>query len=336
MSKRPHPSAHDVARLAGVSQAAVSRAFTPGASIAEVTREKVIRAAESLGYRPNLLARSLIKGQSGIVGVVIGNALNPFFTAALDALSARLSQVDKHILMFTARGSTHADEQVEDLLKYRVDALLLMAATLSPQLAERCHNEKIPVIFFNRRTARAGHFASVVGNSRDGVRQIAGHLLEQGYRRIAMIAGFRKSSTGRERETAFAAYLSERGLPPPETAVGQFQREGAMRAARLLLSRKDRPDAIFCANDYMAFAAIEVARYEFGLEIGRDIGIAGFDDVEQASWPSFDLTTYSLPVDAMIEQVVRILLCEPGAWQPTNTVVDGMLKCRGSTLRDRN
>ena len=98
------PSAHDVGRLAGVSQAAVSRAFTPGASISEATRARVIEAAQQLGYRPNLLARSLIKGQSGIVGVVIGNPRNPFFFSALQELSAHIARAGKHMLVYSGEG----------------------------------------------------------------------------------------------------------------------------------------------------------------------------------------------------------------------------------------
>jgi DNA-binding LacI/PurR family transcriptional regulator len=124
MSKQlSSPSAHDVARLAGVSQAAVSRAFTPGASIAKGTQERIFDAAKLLGYRPNLLARSLIKGESGIIGVIIGNPRSLFFMSALHALSARLSQAGKHILVAVLEGRATADAHVDDLLSYRVDAV---------------------------------------------------------------------------------------------------------------------------------------------------------------------------------------------------------------------
>jgi DNA-binding LacI/PurR family transcriptional regulator len=334
MSKRiAPPSAHDVARLAGVSQAAVSRAFTPGASIAKDTQDKVFRAAKSLGYRPNLLARSLIKGQSGIVGVVYGgNPRNPFFLSVLDALLKRLSRARKHILIFTVEGPANADAHVEDLLKYRVDALLLMATTLSAKLAEQCQEAGIPLIFFNRRPPRKD-LASIIENNREGARHIAEHLLQQGYRRPAVITGLAESSTGREREAGFIAHLSSQGLPEPECESGYFQREGALQAARKLLSGKPRPDAIYCVNDYMALAAMEVARYEFGLEIGRQIGIAGFDDIEEASWPSFDLTTYSTPVEGIIEQAATLLLSTLGQEVARHTVVDGVFKPRRSTQR---
>ena len=334
MSRRTSPpSAHDVARVAGVSQAAVSRAFTPGASIAKDTQDKVFRAAKSLGYRPNLLARSLIMGQSGIVGVVYGgNPKNPFFMSVLDALLKRLSRARKHILIFTVEGHATADVHVEDLLKYRVDALLLMATSLSPRLAEQCRDAGIPTIFFNRRPPKKD-FASVIENNREGAEQIAEHLLQQGYRRPAVITGLAESSTGRERESGFTAYLTSKGLPEPECETGYFQRDGALQAARKLLSGKPRPDAIYCVNDYMALAAIEVARYEFGLEIGRQIGIAGFDDIEEASWPSFDLTTYSIPVESIIEQAATLLLNPPGHEMPQHAVIDGVFKPRRSTQR---
>lgn len=333
MSKRPPPpSAHDVARLAGVSQAAVSRAFTPGASIAAQTRDKVLEAAKALGYRPNLLARSLIKGSSGIVGLVIGTPSYPFFLGALDALSVRLSKAGKHILVYTAEERAPADGPVEDLLNYRVDALLLMAVGLSPELAEQCRAEGVPVISFGRNAAGLGAVASVVGDNVGGSAKIAEHLLAQGYRRLALMAGSQQTSSGREREAGFVDYLAAQGLTV-QRAVGEFRRQEAFAAARSLLSRSPRPDAIFCANDDMALAAIEAARYEFGLEIGRELGVAGFDDIEQSAWPSFDLTTYSLPVDLMIERTAGMLLAEPGAELPAYTVIEGALKIRGSTRR---
>jgi DNA-binding LacI/PurR family transcriptional regulator len=333
MSKRqPPPSAHDVARLAGVSQAAVSRAFTPGASIATATRDKVFEAARTLGYRPNLIARSLIKGKSGIVGVVIGNSRYPFFQAVLAAMSERLSRHAKHILIYTAEGSAPADPQVEELLKFRVEAVLLMSATLSAKLTGQCQREGVPLIGFTHPPKVAPWLSAVTGDDLGGGARIAEHLLQQGYRSLAVIAGRPDASASYAREAGFTRYLAEQGLTPPVREFGHFRREGAIEATRTLLSRTSRPDAIFCENDDMALAAIEVARFEFGLVIGRELGVVGFDDVEQASWPSFDLTTYSLPVEAVSERVTA-LVADAEATFPVTAVVPGELKARGSTRR---
>lgn len=334
MTKRlPLPSAHDVARRAGVSQAAVSRAFNSGTSISETTRAKVLKAAQELGYRPNLLAKSLITGRSGIIGVVIGNPRNPFFLDALDALSKSLSQAGLHLLVFTASADADSDRLVGDLLKFRVDALLLMSASLSSELAQQCQAEGIPVIFFNRRARTTQGCASVTGANYLGASTVAEHLIAQGYRKLAVMTGSADSSSSQEREAGFVAKTIASGLPTPRKAVGSYERPGAAVAARSLLSLKPRPDAIFCANDMMALATIEIARYEFGLEIGRELGVAGFDDIEGASWLSFNLTTYSQPIEAMIEKVMEIIIGPSGSLDGPHIVVEGELKIRDSTRR---
>jgi DNA-binding LacI/PurR family transcriptional regulator len=329
------PSAHDVARVAGVSQAAVSRAFTPGARIASATRERIFKVAKKLAYRPNLLARSLVMGRSGIIGMVTGNPNNPSCVASLELLTKRLSDANRHILIFTAaQDDCSADVHVEDLLKYRVDGLVLISANLSTELAAHCAAAGIRVLHFNRVGRYAEGMSTVTGATRIGTQKIAEHLVKQGYRNLAYMANFRNSVTNRQRESTFTAYVTGQGLPEPQSILGHFQRDGAMAAARTLLSQKRRPDAIFCANDMMAMATIEVARFEFGITVGPDLGIVGFDDIPQASWPSFDLTTYSLPIDAMAEKAVEILVRDTEDRRASQIVVEGELICRGSTRRE--
>jgi DNA-binding LacI/PurR family transcriptional regulator len=329
------PSARDVAKLAGVSQAAVSRAFTPGASVAKATQEKIFRIAKSVGYRPNLHARSLISGKSAIIGVVIGHSQNSVFMTALNSLSVRLAQAGMHMLVFTAEGRLAADMHVEGLLKYRVEALLLLGTHLSASLAKQCRQEGIRVIALSSSPKNAEYFASVGANNKEGARQIAAHLLQQGYERLAFIRGRDDSSTSREREASFVAYLHAEGAIAPVSEPGNFQRESTFEATRRLLLRKPRPDAIFCANDFMALAAIEVARCEFNLDIGPQIGIAGFDDVEAASWRTYNLTTYSMPLQEMVDKVAEVLLAEETSKRCGHIVIDGHLRPRSSTQRSR-
>lgn len=154
--------------------------------------------------------------------------------------------------------------------------------------------------------------------------------MHQGYRRLALIAGRPDAAASYGRERGFRDFLAKQGLSDPAREVGFFRRHEAMKAMRNLLSRKPRPDAVFCENDDMALAALEVARFEFGLEIGRDLGIAGFDDTDQAGWPSFDLTTYSFPVEKVSECVTH-LVTDPSAAFPVKVIVPGDLKICGST-----
>ena len=323
-------TAIDVARLAGVSQSTVSRVFTEGASCSDATRTAVLEAAQKLGYRPNLIARSLITRRSKLVAVAMGYLENQFYPTVLEALADRLAEAGFRILLFTAP-ARNADPILDDILRYRVEAVVLASASLSSALAEECRVAGVPVVLFNRTTRNAS-VSSVTGENAKGARTIAQFLLAAGHRRFAYIAGLENSSTSRDRERGFNAVLSECGLAPPERAVGHYSFDGAKAAAREIFARTPRPDAVFCANDHMALAALQVARHEFGLRIPTDVSIVGFDDVDAAHWPSFDLTTYSQPVRAMVDEAVAILtrLIEDPAAAKRNAVIPGQLIVRGT------
>jgi DNA-binding LacI/PurR family transcriptional regulator len=329
-AKRP-ATAIDVARLAGVSQSAVSRAFTPGASIAEATRARVEDAARTLAYRPNAIARSLITRRSRIIGVASAYLQNQFYPEVFEVLSRALQARGYHILLFTAQADRHADPVLEEVLAYRVDGLILASTTLSSALAENCREAGVPVLLFNR-TSRAAGVSSVTGENLRGGRLIAEFLHRAGHRRPAFLAGIENSSTSRDRERGFAGWFAQQRLPPPIRDVGLYRFDAAAAAARRLLARDDRPDAIFCANDHMAIAVSEVARHEFGLRIPRDLSLVGFDDTGPARWPSFSLTSFSQPVAPMVEAAVTAI-CEqieqPGA-PVRQTVIPGELVVRGS------
>lgn len=321
----------DVAREAGVSQSAVSRAFTPGASIAADTRERIIAAAEKLGYRPNPLARSLLHGRSNIVGVGMGDLANPFFVRTLELLADALDGAGLRLMLFPAQGGSRPEPSVREILHYRLDALVLLSVSPSSTLTDQCRRAQVPVIHYNRTTP-AGDASSVAGDNAAGARAIAAHLLAGGHQRPAFLAGTSESSTNAEREAGFTQYLGEAGAPPPLRECGEYAFEPAMAATRRLLLRKDRPDAIFCANDTMALAAISVARHEFGLDVGREISIAGYDDVPMAAWPGFSLTTYSQPAAHMVAETLRLIMAlrsDPGRHE--QVVAPGTLVLRGST-----
>lgn len=320
-------TASDVARVAGVSRSAVSRAFTPGASVSARARAAVEAAAERLGYRPNLIARSLITRRSGIVGVAAGPPDNPFYPALMQALSTELQTSGRHILFFSAPPGQDADPQLAEILRYQVDAFVLASTTLSSRFAADCHDAGIPVVLLNRVPANHG-CSSVTGDNEAGGRAIARHLAATGHRRPAFIAGLEDSSTSRDRERGFLRGLADAGLPKPQRACGQYNRAAAEAATRSLLGSRTPPDALFVANDQMACAAITVARQEFGRQPGKDLSIIGFDDIPEAAYPEYSLTTWRQPVEEMARAAVRILDEEGSSLQQVK--VRGKLIHRGS------
>lgn len=328
----------DVARLAEVSQSAVSRTFTPGASVSEDTRRKVMEAARKLGYRPNAHARSLITKRSRIIGLVLSYLENLFYPVALEQLAKRLQRDGYHVLLFVTE-TQNADELVNEILQYHVDGIVLAATTLSSGLAQRCADAAIPVVLFNRVMAAgsgagAGTVSSVRSDNVAGGRALARHLAETGHQRVAYIAGNEESSTNLERERGFRDGLAERGLRIWARGVGNYDFEQARVAARELFKpAAERPDAVFVASDHMAFAVMDTLRFELGLRIPADVSVVGFDNVPQADWGSYRLTTVEQPVQPMVEATVGLLqkyLRDDASPQSENVVVPGQLILRDS------
>jgi DNA-binding LacI/PurR family transcriptional regulator len=332
---KPAPTSTDVARRAGVSQSAVSRAFTPGASVSPRTLAKVRAAAEELGYRPNVIARSLITGRSRIIGLVVAYLHNQFYPDALEKLSNALQARGYHLLIFTvSNAEADVDPVLEQLLDYRVDGIVMASASISNRLAARCEAAGIPVVLFNRHQD-ARHLSSVTSDNLAGAWRVADHLVARGHTRIAHIAGWGGSSTGRDRAAGFHAGLAAHGLEPAAVIDGLYDRDAASAATRTIFGRPDRPDAVFVGNDHMAFAVMDTLRFELSLRVPEDVAVVGYDDVPLAAWPAYDLTTVRQPSRRMVDATVDALMAriEEGDAAPRQVRIDGPLIERGSTRR---
>lgn len=326
-------SSEDVARLAGVSRAAVSRCFTPGASISPATRSKVLEAANRLGYRTNAIGRALLTRRSGLIGLVMGHFSNPFYPGLMAALADRLNGHGYRIMLFTAPREIEADPLIETVLSYQVEGIVLASAELSSRLAAQCADAGIPVVLINRAVDDVGVSSITSANDEGGVR-IADFLLAGGHRRFAYIAGADAASTNRDREAGFRAVLQREGINLIREA-GNYTYDGAVAATRRLLRRRGRPDAIFAANDLMALAALDCARGEFNLDVPRELSVVGFDDAPPAQWWSYGLTTMEQPVGAMVDALVAMLLerMEEPAMAPRTVAIPGRLIVRRSARR---
>ena len=325
-----------VARLAQVSQSAVSRTFTPGASVSELTRTKVNDAARQLGYRPNAIARSLITKKSRIIGVVMSQLDNQFYPVVLEILSQRLRRDGYHVLLFI-NDRDESDGVLAEILQYQVDGIVMASTVLSSALARDCADAGSPVVLFNRMSRQAAnelHPASAVTSDNEaGARMVARHLVAAGHQRIAYLAGLEASSTNLDRERGFREELALLGTRIHSRAVGNYRFEGAKAAAReLFASGQDRPDAVFVGSDHMAIAVMDVLRSELGLGVPEDVSVVGFDNVPQAAWGAYQLTTVEQPIDLMIEATATLLREQiDGTATPHAITVPCRLVVRAST-----
>lgn len=326
------PTGSDVARAAGVSKSAVSRAFN-GGLVSEDARARIFEAARLLKYRPSLTARSLTTNRSGLIGVAITHLDNQFYPEVIEHISDRLREEKYRLVLFVTQGATDLEPMLDELLGYRLDGIVLASSSLAAQLATECRESNVPVIMFNNIDPQ-GRAPGVTTDNAAGAAQIARFLLAGDHRRFAIVTGIADSSTSMERCASFRETIAAAGLPEPVRVSGEYSFEGATRATLELLRGKDAPDAIFCVNDHMALAAVQAARTA-GREPGRDISIVGFDNVAIAAWPAFALTTYAQPVRQMTDNMIsRLLQAIDGKPLPDETVrLPGRLIVRATARR---
>lgn len=324
-------TALDVARLAGVSQSAVSRVFTPGASASKITVQKVRAAAEQLGYRPDPLARAMITGRTRIIGLVVAYLENQFYPMALERLSRALQERGYHILVFMAENSTEkVAEVVQELIDYRVDGIITASVSMSNDLTARLLALGIPVVNFNRGQDDS-RLTDITSDNIAGARRATEFLIAAGHARIAHVMGWQGSSTGRDRAEGFRQAMQAAGLAPVAMIDGMYARDTAAAVARDLCARPDRPDAIFVGNDHMAFAVMDELRFALGLRVPQDVSVIGYDDVPMAAWPAYALTTIRQPVNRMVQATTEAVLgLIDGTATPQKTRIDGPLMVRGS------
>lgn len=319
----------DVARRAGVSQSTVSRTFS-GASVSAEKRARVLEAARELGYSPNAIARSLSKQRTDIIGVVMSSMASPFNPYVLEILTRRLQENGQQVLFFSVPDDSEVDTVLPRLLDYQVDALILTSTTLSGEMVDRCIETGTPVLLFNRTLPDAAA-TSVGSDNYAGGRTVAHALVAAGHERIAYVAGPRDTSTNLEREQGFVDGLQETERSLWRRVESTYTYRAGVEAAQDLLSADVRPDAIFCASDVIALGVMDRAR-QMGLSIPEDLSIIGYDDIPEASWEAYNLTTVRQPVNRMIDAALGLLesqLSEEPA-EPTRILMPGTLIARDS------
>ena len=295
----------DVAREAGVSASAVSRVFTEGASASLKTREKVLAAADLLGYRPSLLARGLVRNRTNLVTLVMGRMTDPFDARFMDCLAESLAERGTRLMLSPAAVGAPGEEGMLQALDYQSDAVVVSAGTMSLAHSERCVRAGLPVILAGRVLETPG-VDCVLADNHDGGRQAAQLLLRTGCRQLAFLGQGGATFSDRERCNGFEAAARAAGHSIVQQSVMGRDDAAAFAAATTLLSRTPRPDGIFCSNDRIAIAALEASR-ALGLGVPGDVAIIGFNNLPDSARRSFQLTTLDYPVNAVVAQIIELL-----------------------------
>ena len=304
MVLKRYPTSVEVARLAGVSQSAVSRTFTPGASVSARTRDKVLAAAETLGFQPSLIPRIMLTDRSGLVALVVGGLENAFYARVVQIFAARLREAGNQIVLVPVDSDYTLDAVAARLAQYRVDAIVSALAVLSQDAAETLSASRIPVVSFNTPVT-AERIGSVGSDNALGGRQAAALLHDRGVRHPAFIAGPADSPASAERLAGFRDGLRAAGLPEPHVAGSAYTYEGGAEAAMRI--RADAPfDGVFCANDLCALGAIDALR-RAGRSVPDEVRVIGYDDIPAAGWSGYDLTSFDQDVPALVEAALAMI-----------------------------
>lgn len=305
MKNKPAGS-QDVAKLAGVSRSAVSRTFTPGTYVSDETRAKVLAASAMLNYSPNAIARSLSKSRSGLIGIIASSLDNPFYARLLELLSSTLQERGYAALLMVG-DARNLDDLLARLLAYQVDGVLLPASKLTSRMAVSLHRSGRPVVLVNHYL-NDREVSSVSGDNYAGGAMVAELLWNAGHRRIAYVSGPIDTSSAVDRGRGLQDRLREYGIALCAQASGEDSREQTTEVVRQMMQMAAPPDAIFCANDTMALAALEVVTLEFGRKVPEEISVIGYDNTIQSALRLHELTSVDQNIEEMARQAVDMLI----------------------------
>lgn len=326
-------TSYDVARLAGVSQSAVSRTFRDGGSVSTETRAKVMRAAEALGYAPSNIARSLITRRSNLIAVLVTATTSRNYPEVLFQLGQEIQARGNRMLVFTVDFDALAADLYNDLVGYHVDGIVA-ATSMDASLLEACERQRIPLVLYNR--VPRGEFASAVGcDHATGMADLVEHLMGGRIRRVSFLAGPAGAVVSEDRLAGARQALARHALTFDEVVHGDYSYDCGRTVGREILSRRKRPDTVLCANDAMALGLLDAARFDLGLKVPVDVQVSGFDDLPESAWPSHDLTTLRQPVEMLTRTAIRMLEehIAGTAIGSERRLMPAELKIRGSTRR---
>ncbi len=333
------PSIRQVASLAGVSVATISRVINGKGPVRGDTRERVLAAIDTLGYVPHSAARSLSTRRTMSFGVLLPEVHGEFFSELVRGIDLAARGSGYHLLVSCFHSDAAEAQEVLHALHGRVDGLIVMIPG-SGELTEPTRFPLgVPVVELSSRSPSRLNDSIRIDN-RGGARSATDHLLDLGHRRVAMVCGPPENSDASERQLGFTEALGEHGLAlePALLLPGDFRELSGYRAGKAIAEMRQRPTAVFAANDAMAVGCLAALR-DSNLRVPEDVALAGFDDIPIARYLTPGLTSVRVAIAEFGTRAAERLLAtiDGGATSPRHhEVVSATLVVRGSTSNATN
>lgn len=314
---------YDVAKVAKVSIATVSKVINQTGSISEKTRNRVLKVMEDLNYKPSVVASALTGKRTNTVGLLIPDLANPFFAEIARSVEDRGHEAGFNLMICSTDNDPDKESEYISLMRRKsVDGIILASGLISDTAVKQLIDHQIPVAVIARDLPVLAVNAVLVDDFAGGY-MAASHLLSLGHRRIGVVAEDLRLLSSQERVRGYRHALEEAGVAIDDglVRVSDFTIEGGRRAALELLQLPDRPTALFACNDLLAIGAMRAAK-ELGLAIPEDLSVVGFDNTILAEIVDPGLTTVAQPIVNMGRQVVDLLIEEmQGEEKPARRVV---------------
>ncbi len=326
----------EVARRAGVSTATVSRVLTNKPHVREEVRARVMKAVEELGYRRNSIARNLRMQRSSIIGLLVSDIRNSFFTDVARAIED--IALDNGFSVFLCNTDENPDKEamyLENLIQERAAGIILSPTSESGADFRQILDSDIPAVTIDRLIAGSSIDAVVSNNYQSGY-MLTVHLIEQGYKSIGAIIGLQNSTTGRERMRGVRQALQDSNLPVNESHfayVHPREKEGRAEMDRIF-AEGDVPEAMITGNSRLTIGVIEAIKAA-GLRIPEDVGIAGFDETNWTPFVEGGITVVSQPTYEMGHMAAELLIDRINEEKRASreVILKGQLIARRSTQR---
>lgn len=326
------PSIKDVAKIAGVSTATVSRVLGNNAHIREETRQRVMEAVNQLNYRPNLIARSLRAQKSAKIGLVVSDIRNPFFTAIGRAVEDSAYDQGYSVLMCNTDENPEKEEMYLNLLHDENVAGIIFSPTQQFSAGLKSYKSNIPFVIIDR-VVKGGQVDMVLLDNIAAAYELTTHLIENGYRKLAGLFG-NTSTTGQERNKGFRKALNDHQLKPLAESFTPPRIQNGYETVFALLDQADIPDAIFTSNSLLTAGAFQAVRHH-RLRIPGDVALVGFDETTWGAMVEPPITLIAQPTEEIGRTATELLFqrIEEPTRSPKTVILKGNLIVRGSSMK---